>query len=57
MTKTNAMFQTTRIRFPRFGFALVLTYLAAVCFGFRISCFPILSCGYAGAASAMAGVL
>jgi len=36
MTKTNAMFQTTVIRIPRFGIAWVLTYLAAVCFEFRV---------------------
>ena len=39
MTKTNAIFQTTLIRIPRFGIARVLTYLAAVCFGFRASDF------------------
>ena len=39
MTKTNPMFQTPLIRIPRFGIIRVLTYLAAVCFEFRASCF------------------
>jgi len=33
------MFQTTMIQIPRFGIAPVLSYLAAVCFGFRASDF------------------
>ncbi len=37
--KTNTTFQTTVIRIPRFGIARVLTYWAAVCFGFRYSNF------------------
>jgi len=38
MTK-NTRVQTKLIRIPRFGIARVLTYWAAVCFGFRYSNF------------------
>jgi len=39
MTKTNAMFQTTPIRIPSFGFSLFWIYFAPLCFEFRASDF------------------